>query len=267
MEFNHVLLSVYHNFRYLKRVDIKKLVTVLFLFLLFINISFAQETYYVLHTNGIITHNKDTLGFRDKLSPDDEIVFSSTNDFLIVFSNQSGKRIIKPKDTQDTDGQPSLLSYFVNENLFPVTTQISTRGSGKISTTNELTNYFSQPILVINRHKLNIGDLLRNLPKNGKLQVLGEAGFVLKNLTYDNFFLESLDKGTYKLVMLDGDFGYTLPIADIKIIRMDKQEFDERLKFFETVNQKTVSPDELETFIAETYGKISDSDLEILKGM
>ncbi len=245
----------------------KKSLTAAIPLLLLLNISLAQETYYILHVKGVVTLNNEALSFRDKISADDEIVFSTTSDFLIVFSSQSGKKIIKPSKEQKADDEQTLLAYFVKENLFPIPTQISTRGSGNISTTNELTTYFSQPILVINRHKLNIGDLLQNLPENQKLQVLSETGFVLKNLTYANLFLESLDEGNYKLVMLDENFGYTLPVADIEIIRMDEQAFAERLNFFETVHEKTVPTDELETFIAETYGKISDADLEILKEM
>ncbi len=225
--------------------------------------AYAQESYYIVHINGDVkTDQNEQLKVRDKINANDQLVFSSKDDFLVVFSNTSGRKVIRPENKSSES--PSFVTYFVNENIFPLKKGISTRGISSSGTNSlaDLMTYLENPIIVIQQHNVPIDKEKIGL---GEMLYLTVADSIMIPMTDSTLVIDrSLPAGQNKLAIVDKDYGMATPYGNIMIIHKDRGDLLDELKYYEELTGEQFNRKGVINYLKEILGKIGSEDLELL---
>lgn len=239
----------------------------LFLLCFFATIAFAQEVFYVLHVSGQVKSGDKTLKVKDKISAKDEIQFSSESAFLVVFSNTSGKKVVKPVKQAETT--TSLISYFVNENMLPAQNQLSTRGSDEMNSFSDLKNYFESTVLVIDTLDLTINKSSLGINENNFL-VISTSEAEVAGIYADAHWKISIDElsslGNEQKVLSykDNSFGSSMPICEVKFILRSLDQISDEINYFEELAGTRFDEVSLKDHMETVYGKFDTDYLPIL---
>jgi hypothetical protein len=245
----------------------------LFLLLALISISvFGQEAYYVIHSQGQVkTVGGQFLTPRSKLSPDDELTFSSDKAFLVVFSSTSGRKVIRPVKSAETG---SAVSYFVKENLLPVSTALNSRGENKLRSFNEIKEYFSVPVLILSSHQFEVDESGLGINEERFLVLSQQSGDeeIVRKIASENGIVslnadlvENSELPT-ELKLKDESFGSVMSICPVELIIKDKESLSAEIDVYEELSGEKLTKETLSKYLAEIYGRISDNEAaELLK--
>lgn len=229
-------------------------------------ICFAQEIFYVLHIKGEVRVEDRIIKIKDKLSADDPLQFSSESAFIVVFSNTSGRKVIKPVNPKED--KPTLISYFVSENLFPVQNQLSTRGGDELRSFEEIKKFFSVPILVVDTltmsfdfSSLGISESTYPVLTSGDLEVEGE--FMDPNWTILSTDLSMLTS-SIQIQMKDSDFGSMMPLCEVNLILKTLDEMKNEVNFYQSLTKSQLDKAAIKDHIETVYGRVDDRTLQKL---
>jgi hypothetical protein len=224
---------------------------------------FAQEAYYVIHTKGEIKKDGETINYKDKISPEDKLTFGSDGDFLVVFSSENGRKIIRPvNEEKESD---SFVAYFVKENLFPLQKQVATRGTGGLSNVQEVKNYFSTPIAIINQHKIEYNQAKMELD-NTHFLVFKDSDLQYQLKVDEDYIIldSSTPLGLHRLFFIDSSFGTTLELCDAHIFKIDLAQLKSELAYYEELTGTKFTAETLKKYLNETYGKFSPEEFAMV---
>ena len=240
---------------------------ILLILLLFTQLCLAQETYYVLHVNGQVTAEGKALKPKDKVLSNAQLQFSSESAFVVVFSNSSGRKIIKP--VKQADNTQSLVSYFVSENVFPVQNQLSTRGADALTSFADIKKYFSTPVLVIDTLTLTFDASALGINENNYLTLSSGEVEIKGKLEADKWKvplsdLTPLDGQVLSLNFKDESFGSIMPICEVSLVLKTFTELKQEIDFYANLTKQPFDQIRLKDHIETVYGRFDTEYLEKL---
>ncbi|MFY0687503.1 MAG: hypothetical protein JXQ90_10075 [Cyclobacteriaceae bacterium] len=240
-----------------------KTTALLIVLLLLVQVGLAQETYYVLHVNGQVSTAASVLKPKDKVLTTDLLQFSSESAFAVVFSSTAGRKIVRPVN-KSTETQ-SELAYFLNENLFPVQNQLSTRGGDALRSFNDVKDYFATPVLVVDQLSLTINTEALGINENNVFSITANEAEALGSYVEDQWIvsldeLAAIDGHSQVLNFKDASFGSQMPICDINLILKTSEELKEELSFYRSLTNTVFDEASLKDHLETIYGRF-DPDL------
>ena len=231
----------------------------LFLLIFICSYAFSQETYYVVHTYGEVKNSdNEKIEVRDKISTEDKLTFSTDDDFLVVFSSTSGRKVIRPRNKAEKTSS-SFITYFVKENLFPLKKGIPTRGLD-VGRNNiaDLMTYFDQPLIIIRRHEVPVEE---NVGFNEQNYLIMGEDIKIPMTDSSLVFDKSLPAGTFPLFVMDEEYGMKTPTGRAVLIHKSKSELMNEMKYYQELIGKPLEKKEIIVYLEETLGVISEQDL------